>query len=118
MRAGRGAWIWLSPPFPAWYSSRMATCIFCGSGLPNEKVYRTSLCESCGSPVKVCLNCSFYSPGAHWDCHESIPEAVREKDKANFCDYFVLATEAGEGAGKRKSAGDEARSKLDNLFGD
>jgi hypothetical protein len=36
------------------------------------------------------MNCRFYSPGSHWDCSETIPEAVRDKERGNFCDFFEL----------------------------
>ena len=97
----------------------MAKCSFCGTALPIERVYRTTLCSSCGKAVKVCLNCKFYMPGAHWDCHEEIPEAVREKDTVNFCDYFQLSGGGdSKRAAKKKDARGNARSSFDNLFGD
>ena len=33
-------------------------------------------------------NCKFYVPGAHYDCHETIEEAVTDKAHRNFCDFF------------------------------
>lgn len=64
----------------------------------------------------MCLNCRFYEPGAHWDCRETIPEPVREKDRGTFCDYFSPASD-------RKPSGSsepehKARSQFDRLFGD
>ena len=78
-----------------------------------EKVYRTTLCPSCGKEVKVCLNCGFYTPSAHWDCHETIPEPVREKDKVNFCDYFQLTS---KDAKKGTSGGGEKQTKAKSQF--
>lgn len=75
--------------------------------------------------MKVCLNCRFYDPSAHWQCRERISEPVREKDRANFCDFFSLRPgNAAEGsAGDGSTAGgtgkaDAARDSLRKLFGD
>lgn len=79
-------------------------------------VYRSSTCPSCGKDVKVCLNCRFYEPGAHWDCRETIQEPVRDKDRANFCDYFALSDIRRAKGGSKK--GESARNDFDKLFGD
>jgi predicted RNA-binding Zn-ribbon protein involved in translation (DUF1610 family) len=99
----------------------MAYCFSCGGALDEiGRVYRNTLCPHCGADVKVCLNCRFYDPSAHWQCRETIPEAVRDKDRANFCDYFVLAAE-GSGApsnrARKGEKGQEARISFDSLFG-
>jgi hypothetical protein len=95
----------------------MSACFFCGKAFPeNFKVYKTSECPSCGKDVKVCLNCRFYSPGSKWDCKETIPEAVRDKEKANFCEYFRLGGTASDGSLQEKSK--KARSEFNSLFSD
>lgn len=98
----------------------MARCFSCGHQfeLPME-VFRSTRCPSCGADVRVCKNCTFYEPGAHWDCRETIPEAVRDKDRANFCGYFRL----GENPATPSAAGDdgsrsEAKNAFDALFSD
>lgn len=95
----------------------MASCFRCGAELP-EKIFRQTLCESCGTDAKVCLNCTFYDPTAHWECRETIPEAVREKDRANFCDYFKPSSRSGSAAGKRSEQSERARDSFSRLFGD
>ena len=99
----------------------MASCSSCGSSYPdNMRVYRQTLCEHCGADMKVCLNCRFYDTAAQYECRETIPEAVRIKDRANFCDYFQLRPGDGSsGAGETRAGKlDEARSQFNNLFGD
>lgn len=96
----------------------MAFCFQCGGVLP-ERIYRNTRCESCGTDTKVCLNCDFYDRSAHWECRETIPEPVREKDRANFCDYFHAGPNS---EGQPRNSGDErqqqARDALNRLFGD
>ncbi len=93
----------------------MGNCYNCGKEF-EVKVYRNTECSSCGKDAKVCLNCRFYSPGSHWDCSESIREAVREKDRANFCDFFELASNFTGNSGKNKE--DKAKNAFNSLFGD
>lgn len=93
----------------------MGNCYNCGEEF-EVKVYRNTECYNCGKDAKVCLNCKFYSPGSHWDCNESIREAVREKDRANFCDFFELSSNYKESSGNSKK--DAAKKSFDSLFGD
>ena len=36
----------------------------------------------------MCLNCRFHDPNAYNECRESSAERVRERDRANRCEYF------------------------------
>ncbi|MGA2766141.1 MAG: hypothetical protein ABSG17_22590 [Spirochaetia bacterium] len=95
-------------------------CHFCGTPVENPReVYRSSTCPSCDKDLKVCLNCRFYSPGAHWDCVETIDEQVVEKDKANFCTFFSFRESPSKpGGSKSPDAKEKTKRKLDQLFGD
>jgi len=111
--------------FPFAYHGAMTTCFKCGQELPaRELIFRGTVCEQCGSDLRVCKNCGFYLPGAHWDCRETIPEAVREKDRANFCEYFRPETDvdkegpAGADIRSSESREDKARDQFKSLFGD
>lgn len=98
------------------YHDAMHACHFCGAAVQNPReVFRGTSCPGCGKDLKICLNCRFYSPGAHWDCSETIDEMVADKDRANFCTYFVFRDSQ---PGAAKPSGDNAaRKKLDQLFG-
>jgi len=90
-------------------------CWFCGNDIEGS-VYRNTTCDNCGKDVKVCMNCKFYEPGAHWDCRETISEPVREKERANFCDYFVYVNrQPGTGSTSKQ---ERARDSFNSLFGD
>lgn len=79
----------------------------------SEKIYRGSTCGSCGADLHCCRNCMFYDKGSHYDCRENILDFVAEKERANFCDFFVpmsnFSAEQGSAA---------ARSALSALFGE
>lgn len=99
------------------YNIGMASCYFCGTGLSHgERIYRTTECPSCGKPIKICLNCEFYDPTAHYECREDIAEPVREKDQANFCDYFSASSAARPS--EREIKHRQALEKIKNLFSD
>ena len=97
----------------------MHACHFCGAAVENPReVYRNTTCSACGKDLKICLNCKFYSPGAHWDCSETIDEPVKDKDRSNFCTFFsfrVSQPQPGQKAGP--DARQQAKKKLDKLFG-
>ncbi len=96
----------------------MHACTFCGAAIENPReVFRMSTCPGCGKDLKICLNCKFYSPGAHWDCSETIDEPVRDKDRGNFCTFFVFRQGTPRAAGGKGGGAEGARKNLDRLFG-
>ena len=113
----------LSPLFAAGelrYHGRMYSCHFCGTAVDDPRlVYRETACAGCRRDLKVCLNCRFYSPGAHWDCSETIDELVKDKDRGTFCTFFSFRQGDSKKGGESRPAqqGSQARKKLDALFG-
>jgi hypothetical protein len=80
-------------------------------------VTRSSICEFCGQYLHSCRNCEFYEPGAHYDCHETVDEAVTDKEGANFCGWFSLLTIPCARTGDTgKSAA--AKKAFNSLFAD
>lgn len=70
---------------------------------PGVPVGRREECPDCHSDLHVCLNCINYSPGSYNECKEPVTELVKEKDRANFCDYFSPSDRKAE---KRESKED------------
>lgn len=99
------------------YDSDMRVCHFCKSKIEKDLyVGRTTACPSCGKDLRICCNCQFYKKGSHWDCMETITEPVRDKERGNFCDYFVFSSPK-----KDKNNQDEkerARTDFNRLFGE
>ncbi|HQH87666.1 MAG TPA: hypothetical protein PKV99_02590 [Rectinema sp.] len=63
--------------------------------------------------------CRFYTPGAHWDCRETIEELVQDKEKRNHCEFFIISEkyfEKGETAGSKQD--DDAKRRFNALFGE
>lgn len=77
---------------------------------------RREECDACGADQHVCKLCLHYQPGISNDCNEDRAEAVTDKERANFCDYF----QPGVLPAGSQSGGDplSARQALAELFGD
>lgn len=65
-------------------------CAFCKGNVKTAgKVSRTETCPHCGRDLKCCKQCKFYDLHAYNDCREVSAERIVEKERSNFCDYFV-----------------------------
>jgi hypothetical protein len=78
-----------------------------------ERVGFSDCCEQCDADLHVCRNCRLHDPSAYNECRESSAEPVRERDRANRCEYFSPGDREG---GRGDSARETARSALDDLF--
>jgi len=88
------------------------SCHSCKKELALQRsVGRRDACPSCGADLHCCLNCRFYDRTASKQCREPAAELVKEKARANFCDYFAFAETRGV-----TSDSAEARRALDDLF--
>lgn len=50
---------------------------------------------SCGADLHSCKCCAFFDPKTYNECRETSADVVRDKERANYCDYFqpnTLAT--------------------------
>mgnify|MGYP000890538144 CR=1 FL=1 len=91
-------------------------CSYCGAPLPETKIGFRDLCETCGRELHVCKHCRFYKPGVYRDCSETVPEAVKDKDRMNFCEYFKADPSTVKGSHALDSS-KAARKSFDDLFG-
>ena len=87
-------------------------CWNCGVDLGPLDYGRQDTCKKCGKDTRVCRNCIHFDPAAHNLCHEPQADRVVEKERANFCDYFV--PQAGIGGGEKNR--DSMKSTADALF--
>ena len=93
----------------------MNTCALCGRQVDVARtISRRDTCRSCGGDLHICLNCRFYSVTAHNKCIETKAEHQRDRDRANFCDYFQYREGGAPSGGDDASA--RARRDLDDLF--
>jgi hypothetical protein len=92
-------------------------CWKCGTSLADVTLplRRLEECRTCGAELHVCKLCEWYSVTVAKQCREPIAEEVKDKQRANFCDYFK--PRPGAYSKTDESASDQARSDLDALFG-
>jgi len=89
-------------------------CALCNSAVNIDKYFtRKSTCPKCGGDLHICMNCKFYSPTSHNRCLEPKAEFQRNRERANFCDYFIFREGIPNASGNEK---ENARKKLDELF--
>lgn len=91
----------------------VGNCWHCGQALSELDLGREARCGACGKPVHACRNCRFYQPGRANACLEPIAEAVADKERANFCDYFQPHDGAYHGPGAAQEA---LRKAAEDLF--
>lgn len=77
-----------------------------------REVGRKDECPHCHADLRCCLSCRFHDRSAPKQCREPNAELVREKAKANYCDFFSFA-ERNAPAGENANT---ARKALDDLF--
>ena len=92
-------------------------CYYCGGDIDTAPPGRLDQCRGCGKYIHACRMCRHYDPQeTSKQCTEDDAEEVRDKEGANFCDYFALAADAFD---KQQILADgAARSQLAALFGE
>jgi len=92
-------------------------CWRCGEPLEGLSLplCRLDECRSCSVQVHVCRMCTFFDPKVTRQCREDDAEEVKEKERANFCDYFKPRPDAFDP--QFTEAEQAARAALDDLFG-
>lgn len=91
-------------------------CWKCGACLEalTLPLRRLDECPACRAEMHVCRLCEFYDRSKAKHCREPVAEEVRDKEKANFCDYFRPRPGAWQPSGGQA---EQARSALEDLFG-
>lgn len=88
-------------------------CYKCSTDIAlSAKVGRGDYCQKCYADLRCCRNCAHYDPVAANQCREPQAEPVRDREKANFCEYFTPNTRGGAGSNDSSSA----RDAFKNLF--
>ena len=90
-------------------------CAFCNEEIKKEgKVGRQDTCPHCNRDLRCCKQCGFYDTSAYNDCREVSAERIIDKERANFCDYFVPKGETSVGGSYRRTK--DAKEALEALF--
>ncbi len=88
-------------------------CAFCGNEIKiGKKVKRKDVCPDCSRDLRCCRQCKFYDHHAYNDCKEVMAERVVDKERANFCEYFVPRGSSLQVSNRE----DDAKKALEALF--
>jgi len=88
------------------------TCFSCQTTNARvDKIGFRDECEKCGADLHCCKCCTFYDPKAYNECREPSADVVREKERANYCEYYQPKTGAGV-----KDKRDELLAAAEALF--
>ncbi len=79
------------------------------NSVPDKVGFRAEC--SCGTDLHSCKCCSFYDPKVYNECRETSADVVRERERANYCEYYQPKN-TGSAADKR----DELKSAAEALF--
>ena len=92
-------------------------CWKCGASLAELPLplSRLAECPKCRAYMHACRLCEFYDPRLNSQCREERAEEVRDKEGANFCDWFKPRPHAYRARDEGKTQA--AKAKLDGLFG-
>lgn len=98
--------------------SHQIACYRCGESLAvlSLPLSRRDQCPKCSADLHVCKMCRNFDPVVIRQCREDGAEEVKEKERPNFCDWFIPSENAFDP--NRKSSADAAQMALDALFGD
>jgi len=92
-------------------------CWRCGAAIkPDQRpITRLERCRACQADLHVCRQCRHYTTRLTGYCAHDHAEPPRERERANFCQYFAPRPDAH--VPKEDADARHARSGLDALFG-
>lgn len=66
-------------------------CAACGAKAP-LKIDPDSICQKCNAELHACRQCTYFDPGARFECSKSIPTRIVNKSSRNACELFAPRT--------------------------
>ena len=88
-------------------------CAFCKRKITiKDKVMRHDTCPHCGRDLRCCRQCKFYDHHAYNECKEVMAERIVDKERSNFCEYFVIRGSSLTKGGREQ----DAKKALEALF--
>jgi hypothetical protein len=98
--------------------SNSLECYRCGGSLADLSLplRRLEECPHCTAELHVCAMCTHYVPAWAQACDVDDAPDVRDKTRANFCDYFEPSPDAY--SPDRRGAEAAAEQELAALFGE
>lgn len=94
-------------------TSGQVVCFHCGTAATFvDRLGFREECIQCRRDLHSCRCCQHYDPKVYNECRETQAEVIREKEKANYCDYFSPKTKSGSGGPTKE----DLLAAAENLF--
>ena len=71
--------------------SETVNCAACGAKAPPH-IRLDSSCPKCNADLHSCRQCTYFDPGARFECRKSIPARIMDKHARNTCELFAART--------------------------
>lgn len=99
-------------------SSSVLTCFRCGESLAalTLPLSRRDMCPNCSVHLHVCRQCEHYDAHVVGQCREEEAEEVLEKERVNFCEWFIPSNRAFDTEARNAQLASAAAAEA--LFGD
>jgi len=66
-------------------------CASCGAQAPPH-INTASVCPKCNSDLHTCRHCTYFDPGARFECRKPITARIVNKNARNMCELFAART--------------------------
>jgi hypothetical protein len=66
-------------------------CVACGAKAPAHISTETT-CATCRAELHTCRQCTYFDPGARFECTKPIAKKIVNKNARNLCDLFAPRT--------------------------
>ena len=66
-------------------------CASCGA-TASTSIRLDSSCPKCNAELHTCRQCTYFDPGARFECSKSIPKRIVNKNARNTCELFAPRT--------------------------
>ena len=93
----------------------MKICCFCRKELDigSRKIGRDETCPHCRRDLRCCVNCALYDSSSGY-CLEPQSEEVWDRERSNFCDFFIFGDRETEN--EKKDQVEKAKKEWERLF--
>ena len=93
----------------------VSRCAACAAPLPITAESLTE-CPSCRAVLHACRQCGHFDPGQRFECTETIPARIADKQRVNDCAAFALRVTVERETSTGAVRPDDARRGFNNLF--
>lgn len=114
-REPRGRRAFVEPPKPNMPGFAEAVrCAACGHAFTGNLFAPDAVCARCGAALHSCAQCTFFDPGARFECMQPITARIVPKDAINTCPLFEPRVKVERETTSRRP--DSPHKAFDDLF--